>query len=146
MAMWSTRAHLRTPSTRSLAALVVVGSVLGAAITAGTATAATSASAPPITVPATTTAPSSTPVTVEGDDATVTGALASFYRPPEPLPYAPAGSIIRSRTIASGPGMPIGAHAYRVLFHSTSATGGDLAESGPRGGAGRHPSPVGSPS
>jgi pimeloyl-ACP methyl ester carboxylesterase len=67
---------------------------------------------------------------IRGTDATVTGSLAAFYRPPNPLPYAPAGSIIRSQTISPGPGLPAGTRAYRVLFHTTSGSGGDLAESG----------------
>jgi len=67
---------------------------------------------------------------VGGDSATVTGALAAFYRPPSPLPFAPAGSVIRSQPIAGVAGLPAGARAYRVLFHTTSGSGGDLAESG----------------
>jgi pimeloyl-ACP methyl ester carboxylesterase len=67
---------------------------------------------------------------IHGTDATVTGSLAAFYRPPDPLPYAPAGSIIRSQSIPPGPGLPSGTRAYRVLFHTTSGSGGDLAESG----------------
>jgi pimeloyl-ACP methyl ester carboxylesterase len=70
----------------------------------------------------------STAAPSHGGSATVTGALASFYRPP--LLYAPAGSIIRSRQIPAGTGLPTGTHAYRVLFHTTSESGGDLAESG----------------
>ena len=66
---------------------------------------------------------------VHGGDASVTGALASFYRPPDPLPYAPAGAIIRGQEL-DGTGLPAGARAYRVLYHSTSDSGGDLAESG----------------
>jgi alpha-beta hydrolase superfamily lysophospholipase len=72
----------------------------------------------------------STAAPSHGGSATVTGALASFYRPPVPLLFAPAGSIIRSRQIPAGTGLPTGTHAYRVLFHTTSESGGDLAESG----------------
>jgi pimeloyl-ACP methyl ester carboxylesterase len=32
--------------------------------------------------------------------------------------------------VAAGPGLPAGTRAYRVLYHSTTAAGGDLAESG----------------
>jgi len=83
------------------------------------------------------------PVAKEGTEAAVTGALASFYRPPDPLPYAPAGTIIRRQALATQPGLPAGTQSWRVLFHSTSESGGDLAESGvivvpggipPRGG------------
>jgi fermentation-respiration switch protein FrsA (DUF1100 family) len=70
------------------------------------------------------------PVAASGSDAAVTGALASFYRPPNPLPYAPAGTIIRSQALTPDPTLPPGTRAYRVLFHSTSDSGGDLAESG----------------
>jgi pimeloyl-ACP methyl ester carboxylesterase len=66
----------------------------------------------------------------EGSDAVVTGALASFYRPPSPLAYAPAGTIIRSEELPVDPGLPSGTRAYRILYHSTSGSGGDLAESG----------------
>ena len=62
--------------------------------------------------------------------ATVPGALASFYRAPDPLPYAPAGTLVRSQAVVPGPGLPAGTRAYRVLYHSTTAAGGDLAESG----------------
>ena len=48
----------------------------------------------------------------------------------DPLPSAPAGTVIRSQAAAGGPTLPAGARAYRVLYHSTSASGGDLAESG----------------
>ncbi len=67
---------------------------------------------------------------IHGTDATVTGSLASFYRPPDPLPYAPPGSIIRSQAIYAGPGLPAGSRAYRILFHTSTGSGGDLAESG----------------
>ena len=60
----------------------------------------------------------------------MTGALASFYRPPSPLPYAPAGTDHPQPGADPGPGLPPGTRAYRVLFHSTSDSRGDLAESG----------------
>jgi pimeloyl-ACP methyl ester carboxylesterase len=74
--------------------------------------------------------PAKTPVASTGSEAVVTGVLASFYRPPSPLPYAPAGTIIRSQALSLDPGLPAGARAWRVLYHSTSGSGGDLAESG----------------
>jgi pimeloyl-ACP methyl ester carboxylesterase len=74
--------------------------------------------------------PASAPVASTGTEAVVTGVLASFYRPPSPLPYAPAGTIIRSEVLSPDPGLPTGTRAWRVLYHSTSDSGGDLAESG----------------
>jgi pimeloyl-ACP methyl ester carboxylesterase len=74
--------------------------------------------------------PAKTPVASTGSEAVVTGVLASFYRPPSPLHYAPAGTIIRSQALSLDPGLPAGARAWRVLYHSTSGSGGDLAESG----------------
>ncbi|HEY5109414.1 MAG TPA: lipase family protein [Acidimicrobiales bacterium] len=74
--------------------------------------------------------PAKAPVASGGSEAAVTGALATFYRPPSPLLYAPAGTIIRSQALAADPGLPAGTRAWRVLYHSTSGSGGDLAESG----------------
>jgi alpha-beta hydrolase superfamily lysophospholipase len=62
--------------------------------------------------------------------APVTGSLAAFYRSPRPLAAAPAGTIIRSQPLPTGSGLPAGTRAYRVLFHSTSIGGADIAESG----------------
>jgi hypothetical protein len=53
--------------------------------------------------------PAKTPVASTGSEAVVTGVLASFYRPPSPLPYAPAGTIIRSQALSLDPGLPAGA-------------------------------------
>ena len=73
----------------------------------------------------------------------VAGVPAPFYRPPDPLPLAPPGAIIRATTIPSAGLLPAGAVAYRVLYHSQSITGADVAVSGmvvvpggkpPRGG------------
>jgi alpha-beta hydrolase superfamily lysophospholipase len=70
-------------------------------------------------------------------------APAAFYRVPSPLPAAPAGTLIRTQQISSPGGIPTGAHTYRVLYHSRSLTGADIAVSGlvivpatapPRGG------------
>ena len=74
--------------------------------------------------------PAKTPVASTGSEAVVTGVLASFYRPPSPLQFAPAGTIIRSQALSPDPGLPAGTRAWRVLYHSTSGSGGDLAESG----------------
>jgi alpha-beta hydrolase superfamily lysophospholipase len=117
--MATTRARPRGPSIRTVLATLLCGVALAAAGTpTAPAGAATSAGAP------------LGPPTVRGADSVVTGALASFYRPPSPLPYAPAGSVIRSQPLAGVRGLPAGARAYRVLFHTTSGSGGDLAESG----------------
>jgi alpha-beta hydrolase superfamily lysophospholipase len=53
-----------------------------------------------------------------------------FYQVPSPLSPAPPGSIIRSEAIASNGQLPEGAKAYRVLYHSQSLTGADIAVSG----------------
>lgn len=74
--------------------------------------------------------PAKTPVASTGSEAVVTGVLASFYRSPSPFPYAPAGTIIRSQVLSPDPGLAAGTRAWRVLYHSTSGSGGDLAESG----------------
>ena len=135
--MVNSRSRLHAPpSLAVVVTLVVVTTLATAGMFRSSADAAPSASAPltvsPTTVPTAaagaTTAPSA--VAIHGADAAVTGALADFYRPPSPLPYAPAGSIIRSAPISPAAGILAGARAYRVLFHSTSGSGGDLAESG----------------
>jgi alpha-beta hydrolase superfamily lysophospholipase len=72
---------------------------------------------------------------------TTTAASASddLYAPPDPLPAAPPGTLIRSEPIPA----PAGARAWRILYHSRSLGGRDVAESGivvapdgpaPRGG------------
>ncbi|HEY2669420.1 MAG TPA: lipase family protein [Rugosimonospora sp.] len=50
----------------------------------------------------------------------------SFYQPPAPLPSRPPGTVIRSEPVAA----PSGAHGWRVLYHSRSASGADVAVSG----------------
>jgi len=132
-----------------LAVLAVVTALGSAAAVSAPSTAATPAATPvatPVATPAVTptlATPSGatgrlTPgdgltatalAAIHGGEAAVTGALAAFYRPPRPLPYAPAGTVIRSEPVAAT-GLPAGARAYRVLFHTTSDSGGDLAESG----------------
>ena len=49
-----------------------------------------------------------------------------LYSVPDPLPSAPPGTIIRSEPIAA----PRGATAWRVLYHSESVDGRDIAVSG----------------
>ena len=102
---------------RGLAFLLVAVGLTGALAVPNGASAATPGSS-------TTTPPAN------GGESVVSGALASFYRPPSPLPSAPAGTVIRSQALPVDHALPAGTRAYRVLYHSTSASGGDLAESG----------------
>ncbi len=108
---------------RGLVVLVVAACITTVAALSGGASAAT----PGSTVPAAVDHPTTDS---GGSQATVPDALASFYRAPDPLPYAPAGTLVRSQAVDPGPGLPAGTRAYRVLYHSTTAGGGDLAESG----------------
>jgi pimeloyl-ACP methyl ester carboxylesterase len=57
-------------------------------------------------------------------------ALDAFYTPPEPLVAAPPGTVIRSERIADATDLPPLAVSYRVLYHSESITGADIAISG----------------
>lgn len=50
-----------------------------------------------------------------------------FYVPPSPLPTGKPGELIRSEPMA---GAPAGSTAYKVLYHSTSVDGQDIAVSG----------------
>jgi hypothetical protein len=68
--------------------------------------------------------------------------LTRFYEPPQPLPEAAAGTLIRSAPF-SGYSLPKGATAVRILYHSRALNGDDVAASGvilipagapPRGG------------
>ena len=64
---------------------------------------------------------------------TTTGAPATtsaFYTPPKPLPPAAPGTLIRSVVVRGVPGVPAGATLWRILFHSTTIYGADVAESG----------------
>src|SRR5450759_2434941 len=56
--------------------------------------------------------------------------LEAFYTSPDPLPAAAPGSIVRSEPIPHAVGLPTQATAYRVLYHSESTTGADIAVSG----------------
>ena len=49
-----------------------------------------------------------------------------FYTPPSPMPTKPPGTIIRSVAIDA----PAGAKAWKVLYHSRSVDGRDIAVSG----------------
>jgi len=50
----------------------------------------------------------------------------AFYQPPDPLPKAKAGTLIRAQPIEA----PSGARAWRVLYHSRTALGDDIVVSG----------------
>jgi len=72
------------------------------------------------------TLPPTTPTTPTTDPS----ALDAFYTPPVPLVAAPPGNVIRSERIADATNLPPLAVAYRVLYHSESITGADIAVSG----------------
>ncbi len=56
--------------------------------------------------------------------------LDTFYKVPVPLGPAPPGAIIRSSVIRTAGRLPTRATAYRVLYHSQSMAGTDIAVSG----------------
>jgi pimeloyl-ACP methyl ester carboxylesterase len=56
--------------------------------------------------------------------------LGAFYRVPAPLTAAPPGTIIRSQPVSADGQLPPGATAYRVIYHSESIDGTDIAVSG----------------
>ena len=60
----------------------------------------------------------------------VKGGLDAFYKVPTTLSPAPPGSIIRWSVIPSAGQLPPGATAYRILYHSESIAGNDVAVSG----------------
>jgi hypothetical protein len=103
----------RCPTTLALALTTVV-----------TATAVVAAACSGSTSP---TESSSTQFTVAGSVVGQNQPSDPFYQTPNPLPPAPPGTIIRSEPMD---GAPAGAQAYRVLYHSTGMSGGDIAESG----------------
>ncbi|HWD50811.1 MAG TPA: alpha/beta fold hydrolase [Acidimicrobiales bacterium] len=70
--------------------------------------------------------PPSPPTTSTTDPSTVD----AFYSPPVPLDAAPPGTVIRSERITDAEDLPPLAVAYRVLYHSESITGADIAVSG----------------
>jgi len=57
-------------------------------------------------------------------------AVPSFYLPPQPLPRASPGTIIRAEKVVGVPGGPTGTTLWRILYHSRSIYGADIAESG----------------
>ncbi len=61
------------------------------------------------------------------------------------MPPASPGTLIRSEPIAVGPGLPAGTTAYRILYHSESPDGADVAVSGTVVVPGGPPPPTGRP-
>ena len=55
--------------------------------------------------------------------------LTSFYDTPNPLPAGKPGELIRSEPFEEY-ALPPGVSAVRILYHSRSATGEDVAASG----------------
>jgi pimeloyl-ACP methyl ester carboxylesterase len=55
--------------------------------------------------------------------------LTGFYEPPKPLPRAAPGTLIRYEAF-TGYDLPAGAAAVRILYHSRSLNGADVAVSG----------------
>jgi pimeloyl-ACP methyl ester carboxylesterase len=53
----------------------------------------------------------------------------AFYDPPEPLPGAAPGTLLRSE-VFDGYDLPKGATAVRILYHSRALNGSDVAASG----------------
>ncbi len=105
------RAPLMTP--------VVVAVVLALGVGLGACSSPRATSAPQA-------APSPKTVT---DDVGATG-IPAFYTPPDPLPAGAPGALIRTEKVVDVPGVPAGATVWRVLFHSRSIYGQDIAESG----------------
>jgi len=57
-------------------------------------------------------------------------AIPAFYTPPSPLPAAAPGTLIRAVKVTGVAGVPTGATVWRILYHSTTVYGNDVAESG----------------
>ena len=53
-----------------------------------------------------------------------------FYTPPDPLAPAPPGTLIRSQVVQGAGGIPADATLWRILYHSRTITGADIAVSG----------------
>ncbi|MGH9306699.1 MAG: lipase family protein [Acidimicrobiales bacterium] len=54
----------------------------------------------------------------------------AFYRVASPLPAGAPGSLIRGQVVTGVPGVPAGATAWRILYHSRSIYNRDMAVSG----------------
>jgi alpha-beta hydrolase superfamily lysophospholipase len=97
----------------AIAALAVL--LLGAC--GSTTSSSSSSPAPTTTIPTVTAGATATTMT-------------AFYTPPTPLPPGPAGSLIRAEVVTGVPGVPAGATVWRILYHSRSIYGADIAVSG----------------
>jgi alpha-beta hydrolase superfamily lysophospholipase len=60
----------------------------------------------------------------------ITDGLGGFYAIPSPLPPGPPGSLVRTAAMSTGGALPAGATAYRILYHSETDAGADVAVSG----------------
>jgi pimeloyl-ACP methyl ester carboxylesterase len=67
--------------------------------------------------------------------------IPAFYDPPQPLPPGRPGDLIRAEPFATRPGI----RAWRVLYHSTTRAGADIAVSGLVLAPDRDPPPGGFP-
>jgi alpha-beta hydrolase superfamily lysophospholipase len=54
----------------------------------------------------------------------------AFYQPPDPLPWAPPGRLIRQQTTSEYQVQGASVTATRILYHSRTSTGRDIAASG----------------
>jgi pimeloyl-ACP methyl ester carboxylesterase len=54
----------------------------------------------------------------------------AFYQPPQPLPAAPHGTLIRSLPLKDAAALPSAARNLLVLYHSRASDGRDIAVSG----------------
>lgn len=70
-----------------------------------------------------------TPAPVKRSEILRTLPLTSFYGTPDPLPAGKLGDLIRSESFEEYE-LPPEVSAVRILYHSRSATGGDVAASG----------------
>jgi pimeloyl-ACP methyl ester carboxylesterase len=53
-----------------------------------------------------------------------------FYQPPSPLAAAPPGTLVRIQHLAPGVALPPHSVGWRILYHSESPSGSDVAVSG----------------
>ncbi|HUY86232.1 MAG TPA: alpha/beta fold hydrolase [Acidimicrobiales bacterium] len=56
--------------------------------------------------------------------------VGSFYDPPADMKPAPQGTLIREQVVTGVPGVPSEAKLWRVLYHSRTIAGADIAVSG----------------
>jgi pimeloyl-ACP methyl ester carboxylesterase len=70
------------------------------------------------------------PTTTVAGATSVAPAVPAFYTPPSPLPAAVPGTLIRAVAVTGVPEVPARARVWRILYHSTTIGGDDVAESG----------------